>query len=168
MTLVILVVLAVLLCDAFLVWRCWRSLLALTEVEAALARTRQWLAKDAGPQSLDPLVQRLLPSAEELMDARTERERRAVRNQLTLEIQGWMDRGQLATRLGWRACVAAGMAGALALVTSQPDAALLVIALSGAAALVCWKFGRSADSRKAAVRDRWKALMASVPGSFSA
>lgn len=164
----VLVVLGVLVCDAFLVWRCWRSLQALAEVEAALTRTRQWLADCEGSQPLEPLVQRLLPSAEDLMDARTERERRAVRNQLTLEIQGWVNRGQLAFRLGWRACVAAGMAGALALVTTRLEAALLVIALSGAAASVCWKFGRSADSRKAAVRDRWKTLMASVAGSFSA
>lgn len=164
----IFVVLVVCACDAFLVWRCWRSLQGLMQLEAALTSAQQWLTHGEPEQPPDSIVERLLPSTEDLIEARTERERRAVRNQLTLEIQGWLDRGQLATRLGWRACVAAGLAGALVLVTTQLVAAAFVIALSTVAALVCWKVGRSVDSRKTAIRERYKGLMASVAGSFSA
>jgi hypothetical protein len=117
--------------------------------ERASSARRPLLADDA----------RLVALAREAEAEQSERPRRAIVNQLTLELEGRLSRFADTAKMNWRICVASGVAGGLLQGWESPVLACSTMAFAATAAILCAGWARVSATNARRARGNWRAFM---------
>lgn len=139
-------------------WRvAWDA--ARSKANRALSAASSKCLTATGPSGL---LAELTTDLSRVSDAKS---RVAMLNEATTEFESRLGFGR-AGAVGWRVCLASGVAWGCLTVVENLSLAVGYLASGGVGAILTWQLGRMADSHARALRERWNGLIRALSRSF--